>query len=131
MFGESGKIGQLFLKSTDGSMVKFGGIKTITNEDINFYDEPLYSTTWSADGDMSFECNAPHINLTRVQRLMLLYALESEREARLVLRHKESLRRWQLKEGVKLRFPLEFYAVHEVAYGRGKHGGRIYDKRPE
>lgn len=121
----------LFLKSADGSVVPFDGIKTVTttdwshnatDDDFDWYDNGgvMYGFAKTAD-PYSFTVTVKP-SLTRVQRLMMLYQLQSVREARLVIRHEERLRRWMLKTwNRKYRLTGELWAVREVICSRGRY----------
>lgn len=118
-------LGKIFMKSESGDMVPFDSITTVNDLSEGPTDDGL---VWRANGLYDYSMTADtqtftaHIRLTKVQRLMMFYQLRSVREARLVIRREEQLRRWMLKTGNQQFFlTCEVWAVCDVVGLRGRY----------
>ena len=120
--------GQLFIASTKCDPVPFESITVCPDpeaDEDNFMPweayippkiepPPIQLPSYTATVKMQF---------TRMQKIHLFFDV-SKREARLVLRHAERIRREQLKEGTKIPISNLVYAYLEVVSMRGRHGKR-------
>lgn len=123
---------QLYIGTDAGDKVPFNGLETVTVSDCGESD---------TSGEFDWEWGDPYhyrlvsettyvpqsftatvkLQMTRAQRIALLYGITGKRDVRRLIRRAERIRRKQLKDGYSMPISNEYYAYLQVVSMKGKY----------